>query len=837
METRPRLARAPQDSRWAARLRRILLEPTTIVAVLAPPSTGLEFAISEMDSRERPLVWVDFNDLDDGDARSQGIKLTAALERAMGAPSLEFGRTIAQVLARTARDHALLGPFVFCFSGVRSRPPFLAELQRLRDVGSPVILHWRSSADWSDAVAEARFTGVHERDLRPSHSELAELLGADAPGSRQPHDRLDAGLLDLLRRRLPEEALERIVVPVPGGAALLRGSDHAAPDASTLARALASRGRARDAFELLVHYREAIPDELAASACRSYLESGLQHRLWRLFEALPQPARQASDVLMRWYFSAATAVNQHHQLRDEVRGYLEAHEAPELRALFAAAFPGPEFEREAIRAHQALETPTTLRIRAFASSLLGDGTDTVDLLRRALRLSERLDDHAMVVASATDLADHALRSGAYHDAIAWADWAVDWYRRSGCRDELRRLVATSVGTYGRLLAGEPAGGHAWDPAFASDAAGIPTSEAVLTTAAEFAFVSGDLAQAEQLFRTALARSQISQYSRTAIDLVHVLLHLGRASEAAALGAQALSVSNGVEGPAHALGLLAYALPLVETDPCEARRHLAAAVRELALVREAPRLGQAAIMLARSHLADGDLDGARAALALGAGGLRALGGTGWRLLGGFSDEVQALRGLIASRADHLEFAFLGQGQVRSDGNVLRLGLRQREVLLALALHPRGLSAERLGLMLYGEAANVSTIKAIVSRLRHVVPIASKPYRIAAPFWADFVELERHVGAGRHWDALSLYRGRLLEGSDAPVVVEARLHLEELLRNLLVASGDVGAMLRFTDVVRDDLGLVEAIVERLPVTDGRRPAVLAQRNRIARELSLT
>ena len=837
METRPRLALAPQDSRWAARLRRTLLEPTAIVAVLAPPSTGLEFAISEMHSRERALVWVDFNDLDDGDARSQGIKLSAALERAIGATPLEFGRTIAQVLARTARDHALLGPFVFCFSGVRSRPPFLPELQRLRDLGSPIILHWRSRADWDNATSAPGFRRVDERDLRPTHGELEELLGTRGHDPQRRQGQLDAGLLDLLRRRLPEEALERIMMPVPGGAALLRGSDPGAPDASTLARALVSRGRARDAFELLVHYRQPIPDDLAASACRSYLESGLQHRLWRLFSALPQSARQSSAVLMRWYFSAATAVNQHHHLRDEVRGYLEAHEAPELRALFAAAFPGPEFQREAIRAHEALESPTTLRIRAFASSLLGDGTDTVDLLRRALRLSERLDDHAMVVASATDLADHALRSGSYHDAIAWADWSVDWYRRSECRDELRRQVATSVGTYGRLLAGEPAGGHTWDPAFASDAAGIPTSEAVLTTAAEFAFVSGDLAQAEQLFRTALSRTQISQYSRTAIDLVHVLLHLGRVSEAAALGAQALSVSNGVEGPAHALGLLAYAMPMVETEPSEARRHLAIAVRALATVREAPRLGQAAIMLARSHLADGDVDAARDALTLGAGGLRHLGGTGWRLLGGFSDEVQALRHFVASRPNRLELAFLGQGVVRCDGNILRLGLRQREVLLALALHPRGLSAERLGLMLYGEAANVSTIKAIVSRLRHVVPIASKPYRIAAPFWADFAELERHVDAGRHWDALSLYRGRLLEGSDAPVVVEARLHLEELLRNLLVASGDVGAMLRFADVVRDDLGLVEAIVERLPAADGRRPVVLAQRNRIARELSLS
>ena len=836
METPPRLAHAPQDSCWAARLRRTLLEPPGIVAVLAPPSTGLEFAISEMHSRERPLVWVDFNDLDDGDARSQGIKLTNALERAMGATSLEFGRTISQVLARIARDHALLGPFVFCFSGVRSRPPFLAELQRLRQLGSPVILHSRSSTDWANTVSEPSLTQVDERDLHPSQGELAELLGARAPGPTRRHDRLDSGLLDLLRSRLPEEALERIMVPVPGGAALLRGSDHEAPDAHTLARALVSRGRARDAFELLVHYRERIPDDLAASACRSYLESGLQHRLWRLFGAMSQAARQSSDVLMRWFFSTATAVNQHHLLRDEVRRYLETHEAPELRALFAAAFPGPEFEREAIRAHEALESPTTLRIRAFASSLHGTGTDTVELLRRALRLSERLDDHAMVVASATDLADHALRSGTYHDAIAWADWAADWYRRSGCRDELRLHVATSVGTYGRLMAGEPPGRHTWDPAFESEAAGIPTAEAVLTTAAESAFVSGDLSQAEHLFRAALARTPIGQYSRIAVDLVHVLLHLGRASEASALGTQALSVSDGVEGPAHALGLLAYAMPLVETAPLEAQHHLQTAVRALAAAREAPRLAQAAIMLARSHLSQGSVDAARDALALGAGGLGELGGTGWRLLGGFSEDLQTLRDLTASRPQQLELSFLGQGHVRCDGSTLQVGLRQREVLLALALHPRGLSAERLGLMLYGEAANVSTIKAIVSRLRHLVPIASKPYRIAAPFWSDVVEFERHVVAGRHWEALSLYRGPLLEGSDAPVVLEARLHLEELLRNLVVASGDVAAMLRFADVVRDDLGLLEAIVERLPAADGRRPAMLARRNRIAREFSL-
>lgn len=832
-----RLRLAPQDSKWAVRVRERILGFDRPVAILAPPELGFEFAIAGMNCLKRRLIWVAFDERDHGDSMSQGAKLTESVERALGAATMGYGLTLPQVLVGLARIHPLLGPFTLVLSGVRDARHVEVALSSLAAMGSNVILQWLTHQSWSESRRWQGVVEVDQGEFYLDEAELCEIIEPWPPATSSKAGRsveCKQGLLAVFERHLDPRELDLLLVPRPGGADLLTAHRDEGLDVGRLAEALVYRGRAIDAFELLVRNGSRIPEEVMNAAGRDYFERGLHRRLWATISDVPHRVRQRSDALMRWWFAAATALNKHTEVREEVRSYLETREAPELRALFAAAFPSSDFLEEAVRAHEALESPTTLRIRAFAENLYGLGSTSVHLFQRALRLSERLGDHAMVVASATDLADYWSRDGAYHEATIWSSWALDWYWRSGCRDELRRLVASAMLSFNRLLVGDEPGSAALDDEELSlTVAGIPTSEVVLSSAAEAAFVAGDLAKAERLLRTLVDKVQLGQFSGAAVDLVHVLVQLGRDHEAIQLGNRALAVSRNMEGRIGVLGRLAFGLSRANVDPVDARRHLHAAVEALGSSCEAPRLAQASIALAISQLRTQDHDGAMRSLERGDRGIRQLGSTGWVLLGGFAPEVRVLRTMYGQDVCELEMSFLGGAQTRIGGERVTLGLRQCEVLAVLASSGRGLSAESLGYRVYGDAARMTTIKAIVSRLRHRVPVASRPYRICVDYWADFLQVEALAKAGRYREAVAMYRGPLLPGSDAPAIVEVREHLEELLRTAVLQSGDVEAMLQLADVLVDDLELIEAVLERLSAVDTRAPIVRARRNCIARD----
>ncbi|PVZ13012.1 GAF domain-containing protein [Actinomycetospora cinnamomea] len=176
---------------------------------------------------------------------------------------------------------------------------------------------------------------------------------------------------------------------------------------------------------------------------------------------------------------------------------------------------------------------------------------------------------------------------------------------------------------------------------------------------------------------------------------------------------------------------------------------------------------------------------------------------------------------------LALAFLGAERpvARLDGRPVRLSLRHAELLALLALHPDGLTAERLAYALYGDAGNPVTVRSEVHRLRAALGpthISTQPYRLRARVDADFLDVRAALRAGRLPAPAVLRRGALLPTSDAPAVREERDHLEAAVRSAVLRRGDAEAVwaLARTEAGAADPELAARLRRLLPVADPRR-----------------
>ncbi|MFT7837602.1 hypothetical protein Q5530_15790 [Saccharothrix sp. BKS2] len=170
---------------------------------------------------------------------------------------------------------------------------------------------------------------------------------------------------------------------------------------------------------------------------------------------------------------------------------------------------------------------------------------------------------------------------------------------------------------------------------------------------------------------------------------------------------------------------------------------------------------------------------------------------------------------------LSLRFLGAVAGSLEGRELALSARHAELLTALALHPRGSTAEELALHVYGERGNPTTVRAELHRLRAQLGgvLLTRPYRLAADVRGDFLAVREALRAGDVGAAAAVYRGPLLPRSEAPAVREEREDLASAVRRAVLDRGDVAALWAF-GLVSDDVAVLERLVWLLPGTDPRR-----------------
>jgi hypothetical protein len=220
-------------------------------------------------------------------------------------------------------------------------------------------------------------------------------------------------------------------------------------------------------------------------------------------------------------------------------------------------------------------------------------------------------------------------------------------------------------------------------------------------------------------------------------------------------------------------------------------------------------------------------------------LSELGACGQRLLIGSSGIWQGVYGLLSqpdttmapqemppqpvpvqATQPQLELCFLGEPTARLDGQALHLRRRFAEIIAVLAMHPEGLSGEQLTLAVYGDEGTLECCKTELSRLRQLVPIQTRPYRLGAHVRADFLDLEALLARGETETALAMYTGPLLPHSDAPAVVTQREHLEETVRQTALQSQDPNILWHFAQRAKEDLDLWQAVLKLLGQADPRR-----------------
>lgn len=168
-----------------------------------------------------------------------------------------------------------------------------------------------------------------------------------------------------------------------------------------------------------------------------------------------------------------------------------------------------------------------------------------------------------------------------------------------------------------------------------------------------------------------------------------------------------------------------------------------------------------------------------------------------------------------------------------GAPLELSGRHAELLLTLLLADRGLTVEELTLEVYGEEGKPVTLRAEMSRLRRTLGdlLEARPYAIARPMTSDLHEAEALLADGRLAEALALTRERLLPGSSAPRVVEARERLEHGLRQAVLHSEDPALIAAWCTSAagQEDEPAARALLDLLPPGD---PGLAAARARLAR-----
>jgi hypothetical protein len=168
-------------------------------------------------------------------------------------------------------------------------------------------------------------------------------------------------------------------------------------------------------------------------------------------------------------------------------------------------------------------------------------------------------------------------------------------------------------------------------------------------------------------------------------------------------------------------------------------------------------------------------------------------------------------------------------------VIELSARHAAILLMLAVHRQGLSAERLCELVYGPDVSPDTLRPEMVRLRKVLELRmpelvpdSRPYRLPMPLETDAHDVMSLLDRGAHRVALTAYRGPVLPESTSPGVEEFRDTLRAALREAMLSEASLDVLLAYADIPegQGDAAVLRLALEMLPARSPKRAGLVSR-----------
>lgn len=168
-------------------------------------------------------------------------------------------------------------------------------------------------------------------------------------------------------------------------------------------------------------------------------------------------------------------------------------------------------------------------------------------------------------------------------------------------------------------------------------------------------------------------------------------------------------------------------------------------------------------------------------------------------------------------------------------VIELSARHAAILLMLAVHRQGLSAERLCELVYGPDVSPDTLRPEMVRLRKVLEQRmpelvpdSRPYRLPMPLETDAHDVMSLLDRGAHRVALTAYRGPVLPESTSPGVEEFRDTLRAALREAMLSEASLDVLLAYADIPegQGDAAVLRLALEMLPARSPKRASLVSR-----------
>ena len=338
------------------------IESRQPVVCVAKRVWGTPYLFHELTKQQATCLWCDLTEEEADDPIAVGNKLAEALSRALGCQVVGSGMAYDYVVAVLTQHAGLFAPLTLILSGAEHAQGLAGDLLKLQTLGVEVILEFtrlpeRFLIPEYALIVRADDLRLTQEEARATIAEHSERLGEVEMVNLY---RVSGGAYETLLLELHKHLnLPPKLRPHPEGAALPPGAAMSVPPEVFL-KVLERRERWLEALEVAAeHVPEHVP-ELLSNAGEAYVASGRYAKLFGLLEALPEEVR-AHETTLFWRLRAAQRLNLEADLTESVERHLSAHEAPDLRALYASHLPAERGFKEVERAYRAAKTFATLQ--------------------------------------------------------------------------------------------------------------------------------------------------------------------------------------------------------------------------------------------------------------------------------------------------------------------------------------------------------------------------------------------------------------------------------------------------------------------------------------------